>query len=108
MVPVVPRISIAWLMSIRNRSESSHKSCPSTLSAEASFNEWEFAAAGRARTVRVRGNFEANHGDALYEAVLAGIGAATLPGGLPIEDLDSPVDLDRIRSNRTECIFKRP
>lgn len=47
----------------------------SSLSA---FNDWEFESEEGVRTLRPKGNFEANSAYALYEAVLAGIGVARL------------------------------
>jgi len=49
-----------------------------TLYNVTSFNEWEFEAADSSRKIRVAGSFSANNADALYQAVLAGIGLARL------------------------------
>lgn len=49
-----------------------------TFSASPRFNDWEFQGPEGVRTIRVSGNFEANHTEALYDAVLAGIGLARL------------------------------
>jgi len=58
-----------------------------TLSARETFNDWEFEDDNGSRTLRVGGNFEANHGDALHEAVLAGIGLARLATYLVAPDI---------------------
>ena len=49
-----------------------------TLSVSELFNDWDFEGPEGSTTLRVSGNFEVNHTDALYEAVLAGIGLARL------------------------------
>jgi len=49
-----------------------------TLSASEPFNDWNFGGPEGSKVLRVSGNFEVNHTDALYEAVLAGIGVARL------------------------------
>ena len=58
-----------------------------TLSARADFNDWEFEDARGSRILRVSGNFEANQADALYQAVLAGVGIARLATYLIGHDL---------------------
>jgi DNA-binding transcriptional LysR family regulator len=40
---------------------------------------WEFVRGGEARSVRVRGSFSANNGDALRAAALRGLGVVCLP-----------------------------
>lgn len=57
------------------------------LSTVASWNDWEFEDAGGRRILPIDGNFEANSADAVYHAVLAGIGIARLSTYLVGEDL---------------------
>lgn len=57
------------------------------LSTVTSWNDWEFDEPDGKRILRVTGNFEANSADAIYHAVLAGVGIARLSTYLVAEDL---------------------
>lgn len=57
------------------------------LSTVSSWNDWEFETRTGTETMHVRGNFQANSADAIYHAVLAGLGIARLSTYLVGDDL---------------------
>jgi len=57
------------------------------LSTVQSWNDWEFADRHGTRTLQVQGNFETNSADAVYHAVLSGLGIARLSTYLVATDL---------------------
>jgi len=57
------------------------------LSTVSSWNDWEFRSASGKKTLQVKGDFQANSADAIYHAVLAGLGIARLSTYLVGEDL---------------------
>ena len=57
------------------------------LSTVSSWNDWEFQSASGKKTLQVKGDFQANSADAIYHAVLAGLGIARLSTYLVGEDL---------------------
>lgn len=57
------------------------------LSTVSSWNDWEFEDMDGRRVLQVRGNFEANSADAIYHAVLAGLGIARLSTYLVADDI---------------------
>jgi DNA-binding transcriptional LysR family regulator len=57
------------------------------LSTVSSWNDWEFQSATGKKTLQVKGDFQANSADAIYHAVLAGLGIARLSTYLVGEDL---------------------
>ena len=59
------------------------------LSASTSFNDWEFDTDDGPRVIRVTGNFRVNHGDAVHQAALAGIGVARLALWLVGPDIEA-------------------
>jgi DNA-binding transcriptional LysR family regulator len=54
--------------------ELAHHNCLSLNAQKTTLNQWRFRDASGLREIRVRGNFEVNSGQALYEAILAGLG----------------------------------
>lgn len=61
-----------------------------TLSALDEFNDWAFEDAENGhRVLHVEGNFRANTADALYEAVLSGVGLARLSTWLVVPDINA-------------------
>lgn len=67
-----------------------------TYAYAASRDEWRFAGKEESRAVVVQGSLRANNGDALREAVIAGLGIALLPTFLCGED---------IRQGRVQCLL---
>lgn len=59
------------------------------LSTVSRFNDWEFDGPEGKRVLRVTGNFQANSADAVYHALLAGVGLARLSTYLVGEDIRS-------------------
>ncbi|MCG8421735.1 MAG: LysR family transcriptional regulator [Proteobacteria bacterium] len=59
------------------------------LTTSTSFNEWEFNTDEGPRVIRVSGNFRVNHGDALHQALLAGIGLARIAVWLVGPDIEA-------------------
>ena len=57
------------------------------LSTVASWNDWEFESESGKKTLQVKGDFQANSADAIYHAVLAGLGIARLSTYLVGDDL---------------------
>ena len=57
------------------------------LSTVSQFNDWEFDGPEGKRVLRVTGNFQANSADAVYHALLAGVGVARLSTYLVGEDI---------------------
>lgn len=51
-----------------------HHNCLSLNAQKTTLNQWRFRDASGLREMRVRGNFAVNSGQALYEAILAGLG----------------------------------
>lgn len=68
-------------------SDLDHHNCL-RLSTVEKWNEWEFKSKDGPQRVHVTGNFEANSADAVYHAVLAGIGVARLSTYLVNRDLE--------------------
>lgn len=60
-----------------------------TSTSFASGGHWRLDGPDGAETVRVRGRFRANNGDALYMALLSGLGLGLVPRRLVEDDLDS-------------------
>lgn len=63
-----------------------HHNCL-TMYTVARFNDWEFEDDQGRRVIHVNGNFHANTADALYHAVLGGVGLARLSTWLVADDL---------------------
>ncbi len=58
-----------------------------TISTDTGMNQWVFKEQGQTVARHMEGTFRVNHGDVLYDAVLAGIGIACLPTYIVGEDI---------------------
>lgn len=66
-----------------------HHNCLTLNAYKTTLNQWRFKDASRLREISVQGNFEVNSGQALYEAVLAGLGIGRLTAVLADSDVKS-------------------
>jgi len=66
-----------------------HHNCLILSAHKTTLNQWRFKDGSGYREISVRGNFEVNSGNALYEALLAGVGISRVATALAIEDLQT-------------------
>lgn len=66
-----------------------HHNCLSLHAYKTTLNQWRFRDRLGAREISVRGNFEVNNGEALYEAILAGLGIGRVTAFLVSQEIAS-------------------
>lgn len=66
-----------------------HHNCLSLNARKTTLNQWQFKDLSGQREIRVHGNFEVDSGQAIYEAVIAGLGIGRITQVLSKDEIDA-------------------